>query len=86
MGEVADMMLEGILCAGCGEYTGEDSGYPVYCSTCAIDWGECTTTTKSGKPIDRFSKTNCPHCNKLVKKVGLEQHIKDKHNPKSKNE
>ena len=32
MGDIADAMLDGTLCAGCGEYIGNDSGYPGYCS------------------------------------------------------
>jgi hypothetical protein len=33
MGDVADMMLDGTLCAGCGVYIGNDVG-PSYCDTC----------------------------------------------------
>lgn len=39
MGEIADMMLDGTLCEGCGEYleNGADMGIPDYCSAeCAI--------------------------------------------------
>lgn len=33
MGEVADMMLDGTLCAGCGAYIGAgDRECPTYCS------------------------------------------------------
>lgn len=33
MGEIAEMMLEGTLCAGCGVYIGcEDNDFPTYCS------------------------------------------------------
>jgi hypothetical protein len=32
VGEIADMMLDGMLCACCGTYIGEDAGYPLYCS------------------------------------------------------
>ncbi len=33
MGEIADMMLEGDLCAGCGVYMdGDGDGFPRYCS------------------------------------------------------
>lgn len=37
MGEIADMMLEGMLCEGCGEYIDDnDGGIPRYCSeSCA---------------------------------------------------
>ena len=34
MGEIAEMMLDGCLCAGCGEYLGADNGYPEYCYSC----------------------------------------------------
>lgn len=38
MGDIADMMLEGTLCAGCGEYLGaDDLGCPQYCAACASD-------------------------------------------------
>ena len=37
MGEIADMMLEGMLCAGCGEFLGEGDGFPMYCSACQPD-------------------------------------------------
>ena len=32
MGEIADGMLDGTLCAGCGEYLGYDWGIPLYCT------------------------------------------------------
>lgn len=33
MGEIADMMLDGTLCGGCGDaLDGESPGYPRYCS------------------------------------------------------
>jgi len=41
MGEIADMMLDGTMCAGCGEWLndGEDgNGYPEYCSGCRSDY------------------------------------------------
>lgn len=35
MGDIADMMLDGTLCEGCGEYLGGESfGVPRYCSGC----------------------------------------------------
>ena len=44
MGEIADMMIDGEMCAMCGVYLqGESSGYPRYCSNdCAegIDGAE----------------------------------------------
>ena len=39
MGEIADMMMEGTLCAGCGVYIGcDDMGTPMYCDAeCMAD-------------------------------------------------
>ncbi len=35
MGDIADMMLEGILCEGCGDFlTDKPRGYPDYCYDC----------------------------------------------------
>lgn len=41
MGEIADMMLDGTLCEGCGEYLGEGMGFPDYCSD------ECASKCKA---------------------------------------
>jgi len=34
MGDVADMMLDGTLCEGCGKYLGNPVGYPRRCKKC----------------------------------------------------
>jgi hypothetical protein len=41
MGDVAEMMLNGFLCEGCGVFLdGEEPGFPRYCSPrCAKDRG-----------------------------------------------
>lgn len=43
MGEIADAMLSGEMCEGCGEFIGCiecDNGFPTYCSPmCAEDRG-----------------------------------------------
>lgn len=35
MGEIADMMLDGTLCEGCGTYMGNQVGYPRKCDSCS---------------------------------------------------
>ena len=71
MGEIAEMTLEGVLCAGCGEYLGGAAGYPRRCAGCKIDMLPKQQTTKN--------RITCPHCGKWVKKKGLEMHIAAKH-------
>ena len=40
MGEVADDMLNGVVCENCGTWLGYDVGCPMYCSIkCAKDRG-----------------------------------------------
>lgn len=34
MGEIADMMLDGILCQECGQFIGERVGFPQSCDDC----------------------------------------------------
>ena len=77
MGEIADMMLDGTLCEGCGEYIGSDAGYPQYCSDeCAADRGALVykTPTPDGKPF---------RCNDCFRRFGSDearaQHRRDKH-------
>lgn len=44
MGEISELMLDGTMCAGCGEFMddviegGEPAGYPIYCAGCADDY------------------------------------------------
>ena len=79
MGEIADMMLDGTMCSGCGEWLhdGEDGpGYPGYCSSCAREMAqEHGGASKSG----RGSNVSCPTCGKRVKPRGLRDHQRDVH-------
>ena len=71
MGEIADMMLDGTMCASCGVFLhgGADGpGYPGYCRSCQRDM----------EP-PRMPKVKCPTCGKRVKSVGLPDHQRDAH-------
>jgi hypothetical protein len=37
MGEMADDILDGVFCEICGEYIGEECGYPRRCEGCQED-------------------------------------------------
>lgn len=47
MGEMADDMIEGYSCSGCGIYFEEDHGYPVKCGDC---WDKHSTCPKATHP------------------------------------
>jgi hypothetical protein len=83
MGEYADMMLDGTCCQYCGEYIGSDAGYPQSCGCERKERGLSEITyTECGQP--RPSKIRCEVCNKLVKKTGLKDHMRDKHKEQDK--
>ena len=74
MGDVADMMLDGTLCEGCGVYIeSESDGVPRTCS-------QCIKEARKGRYGNRVK---CPHCPKMVKKGGLDMHIRDVHGKNS---
>ena len=92
MGDIADMMLDGTLCEGCGVFMdGEAPDYPRLCSDCAKDrraagrvverngefWIDCGD--KKPQPV---AKVKCPTCGRKVKSVGLWQHQRDAHGTK----
>ena len=64
MGEIADMILDGILDFQTGEYIGEPCGYPRTLEPC-----------EETKP----KKVRCKKCNRLIHPKGLSQHNKAKH-------
>ena len=78
MGEIADMMIDGELCEGCGGYIGEPVGYPRRCGPCRKEQrtDALRTVTHSHH---RTKKTECPTCGKRVKIVGLTDHMRDSH-------
>ncbi len=78
MGDIADMMLDGTLCEGCGEYIGDATGFPGYCSPkCAAGRGADYTPFERVK-VKRVM-VSCPKCGKRVKEIGLPDHTRDKH-------
>lgn len=91
MSDQADMMLDGTLCEGCGEYLGgTEYACPLLCDRCAKDrrregrdiqrvglfwqdWG----AMKGQKPL----KLRCMTCRKMVKVLGMKDHVRVKHPP-----
>lgn len=73
MGEIAEMMLDGTLCEGCGVYMeGEGQGFPRYCSRACEPAGY---RTPSRKPNKGKRSTPCPGCGRTLAGVfALAQH------------
>lgn len=76
MGEIAEMMLDGTMCGGCGEWLcdGEDgAGFPGLCSSCARGAMPAARPRHvSGKPL------KCPACVKRFKtQAAIDQHRRD---------
>jgi Zn finger protein HypA/HybF involved in hydrogenase expression len=83
MGDIADMMIDGTLCEGCGVYIeGSGAGFPRRCGACKTD-SRANTQPRHSTPSNR-AKVACKVCGRHVKAVGLDQHMRDKHGgPKS---
>lgn len=87
MGDIADMMLDGTLCEGCGVFMdGEAVDYPRLCADCAKDrradgriieangkfWIDC-----GDKLMPLKAKVTCILCGRKVR--GLADHQRDAH-------
>ena len=70
MGDIADMMLDGVLCECCGVYMGNGDGVPQRCEACAVP---CEITSATAL------KVSCAICGKKIKVAGIRDHIKDVH-------
>lgn len=92
MAEISDAMLDGTLCASCGEYLGgTEHDMPLLCSRCAKD------RRAAGHLVERLGKfyldagvkpsthkhprvkLKCPTCGRMVKAVGLSDHTRTLH-------
>lgn len=85
MGEIADMMIEGVLDEETGEYIGDINegiygyaapGFPISYERNGFDSDAPGVTP----PKPKAEYTRCPDCNKRVKAVGLRDHQRDAHN------
>lgn len=78
MGEIADMMLDGTLCQGCGVYLGDDGlGFPTFCASCRREHRE-NAPARYPAPHNP-AKVACQSCGQHVKAAGLADHMRDKH-------
>ena len=70
MGEIAEMMLDGTLCEGCGvAMPGDAPGFPRRCR-------QCKKHDSQPAPDERVP---CKTCGRRVKFIGLKDHMRDSH-------
>ena len=81
MGEIAEMMIDGTLCEGCGVYLGDGQGFPRYCGSCAGNSFSSTYEREmKASNGQRRPKVACRICGKMVKKgQGIKDHLKVVH-------
>ena len=93
MGEIAEMMLDGSLCEGCGTYLGSDLDCPCLCQECAKErssdghvvekigkvWVDSGAQLKRGPGLLGKHNTSCPTCGKRVRIAGLADHNRVMH-------
>lgn len=93
MGEIAEAMLDGTLCAGCGEFLGQDAGFPIYCTGCRppappvrnrgrkreLDGQSALPRFSPYSVPPRTGTIQCAHCPRWIKPIGMAQHMRDKH-------
>lgn len=88
MGEIAEMMLDGTLCEGCGVYMpGEGYGVPRRCRDCRPSKKKQKAMNVARHEAEQAAakKHPCPVCGKRLRKVGMQDHIRDAHPPKETN-
>jgi Zn finger protein HypA/HybF involved in hydrogenase expression len=83
MGEIAEMMLDGTLCEGCGVFlNAEPEGFPCRCGSCARESKEIRSAgniAANQKKGAEQKKIPCTVCGRKVKSIGMANHMKDAH-------
>jgi tRNA(Ile2) C34 agmatinyltransferase TiaS len=83
MGDIADMMLDGDLCEGCGVYMGSaGQGFSRRCASCSREHkaaNKVANVARNQAEHAAAQKIPCPVCGKRIKTVGMADHVKDAH-------
>lgn len=84
MGDVADMMLDGTLCEGCGVFLNEDApGFPCYCAACKRerkkDFPDQPEPAAKTGGLKKLPRVKCAQCGRWISPRGMQKHIHDKH-------
>lgn len=76
MGEISEMMLDGTLCPGCGQFMGDGDGFPVYCSGCAKH-APRPALKRSAAPAQK--RCGCGNCGRVFASIeARDQHFAQK--------
>lgn len=80
MGEIAEMMLDGTMCEGCGEFMnigGEPPGYPQRCAACGEEPDDSQPVNYKPKTVLCREHPNCER--RFRTQEAATQHWIDKH-------
>ena len=80
MSDIADMMIEGVLCSQCGVYIeGDEPGHPGLCKACQAD-ADKDDERAMARMLGKRRPHVCPFCRKRFQETKhLEQHMRAKH-------
>lgn len=82
MGEIAEMMLDGTLCEGCGGFLNEHPpGYPCRCNDCKRQDIQSTRKPAKVGSLQKQERVKCT-CGRCITPRGMQKHIHDFHNKK----
>ena len=80
MSDIADMMIEGVLCSQCGVYIeGDEPGHPRLCEDCRVE-ADRHDARALARMFGGRRPHVCPFCRKrFAETEHLEQHMRAKH-------
>ncbi|QGL88386.1 hypothetical protein FEO91_08740 [Stenotrophomonas maltophilia] len=85
MGEYADMMIDGDVCAGCGvNLPGCGQGFSRLCRDCRPTKAErkAENIVRPNAEQARQKNVPCPACGRRVREIGMADHHRDAHGVK----
>lgn len=82
MGEIAEMMMDGTLCEGCGVFFNEiPFGYPCRCDDCTVEKTRAQRQKKTKGNLQKQERVKCT-CGRWIAPRGMQKHIHDFHKDK----
>lgn len=71
MGDIADQMLDGSMCQGCGEYLGDGEGYATFCAGCSNRIQSDSPTLSAKEQSKQKRESNRVYSTNLLNENGV---------------